>query len=61
LLNVDGYYDKLIEFLDQTQHRGFVRAAQRDLLLVDSDATRLFARIAEAAKAAISPDDYQRI
>jgi len=61
LLNVDGYYDKLIEFLDQTQHRGFVHAAQRDLLLVDSDAPRLLARIAEAAKAATSPDDYRRI
>ncbi len=61
LLNVDGYYDKLIEFLDQTQHRGFVYAAQRELLLVDSDAPRLFARIAEAAKAATSPDDYRRI
>jgi uncharacterized protein (TIGR00730 family) len=61
LLNVDGYYDKLIEFLDQTQQRGFVNAAQRELLLVDSDAKRLFARIAEAARAATSPDDYQRI
>ena len=61
LLNVDGYYDKLIEFLDQTQHRGFVHAAQRELLLVDTDAPRLFARIAAAAKAATSPDDYRRI
>jgi hypothetical protein len=61
LLNVDGYYDKLIEFLDQTQARGFVYAAQRELLLVDTDAPRLFARIAEATKGATAPDDYRRI
>ncbi|RQP23637.1 LOG family protein [Piscinibacter terrae] len=61
LLNVDGYYDKLVEFLDQTTTHGFVHASQRDLLLVDDDAPRLLARIAEAAKAATSPDDYRRI
>jgi uncharacterized protein (TIGR00730 family) len=61
LLNVDGYYDKLIDFLDQTTTHGFVHAAQRELLLVDDDASRLFARIAEAAKIATQPDDYRRI
>jgi hypothetical protein len=61
LLNVDGYYDKLIDFLDQTTTHGFVHAAQRELLLVDDDASRLFARIAEAAKVATQPDDYRRI
>jgi len=61
LLNVDGYYDKLIEFLDQTQDRGFVAAAQRKLLLVDSDAATLMARIANAALMASRSDDYRRI
>jgi uncharacterized protein (TIGR00730 family) len=61
LLNVDGYYDKLIEFLAQTQRQGFVHAAQRELLLVDSDAPRLLGRIAEAASRATAPDDYRRI
>jgi hypothetical protein len=61
LLNVDGYYDKLIDFLDQTTTHGFVHTAQRELLLVDDDASQLFARIAEAAKIATQPDDYRRI
>jgi uncharacterized protein (TIGR00730 family) len=61
LLNVDGYYDKLIEFLAQTEQRGFVHVAQRELLLVDSDAQRLLDQIAEAASHATAPDDYRRI
>lgn len=61
LLNVGGYYDKLIEFLAQTQERGFVQPSQRELLLVDDDAQRLFTRIADAAVAATASDDYRRI
>jgi len=61
LLNVDGYYDKLIEFLAQTQQRGFVHASQHELLLVDTDAKRLLERISSATKLATAPDDYRRI
>ena len=34
LLNTDGYYDKLIEFLDHLVEEGFVRPHMRDLFLV---------------------------
>ena len=61
LLNVAGYYDALIEFLRQTQQRGFVYEAQRELLQVDEDAQRLLGRLAELAKQATAPDDYRRI
>lgn len=61
LLNVDGYYDKLVEFLKQTERRGFVHPEQRELLLVDSEPQRLLGRIAEAASRATAPDDYGRI
>ena len=61
LLNVDGYYDKLIEFLNQTERQGFVASAQRELLLVDTHAARLLIRIEEAARRATAPDDYRRI
>lgn len=45
LLNVDGYFDPLIEFLNQAVARGFVQPRHRDLLLVDTDATRLLDRM----------------
>lgn len=61
LLNVAGYYDKLVEFLDLTLQRGFVQPTQRELLLVDDDAGRLLDRIEAAARLATAPDDYRRI
>jgi len=61
VLNVDGYYDTLVEFIDQTQQRGFVSPAQRDLLVVDDEPQRLLDRLAEEAQRATAPDDYRRI
>ncbi|CAG1017790.1 pyrimidine/purine-5'-nucleotide nucleosidase [Burkholderiaceae bacterium] len=61
LLNVEGYYDALIEFLRQTQQRGFVYEAQRELLQVDDDARHLLTRLGELARQATAPDDYRRI
>ncbi len=34
LLNVDGFYDSLIQFLDQLVQQGFLRAAHREILRV---------------------------
>jgi uncharacterized protein (TIGR00730 family) len=61
LLNVDGYYDTLIDFLGQTEKRGFVSEAQRDLLEIASEPQSLLDRLAELAKLATAPDDYRRI
>ena len=36
LLNVSSYFDKLLEFLDHTQHEGFLRVENRGMLLCDS-------------------------
>jgi uncharacterized protein (TIGR00730 family) len=46
LLEVDGYWRRLLEFLDQAVDAGFVRAAHREMLLVDDDPGRLLDRIA---------------
>ena len=61
LLNVDGYYDGLVGFLAHTERQGFVSAAQRSLLQVDSDAERLLQRLGQLAGEATEPDDYRRI
>ncbi len=42
LLNVDGYYDDLLRFLDNSAARGFMRQSHRDLLHVASNAAELF-------------------
>ena len=61
LLNVNGYYDTLLDFLGQTEALGFVAAAQRQLLQVDGDAGSLLERMGRMARLATEPDDYRRI
>jgi uncharacterized protein (TIGR00730 family) len=60
LLNVDGYYDALLEFTRVSHARGFVSDAQFRALLVDDRADRLLARLIDAAGRATAPDDYSR-
>lgn len=45
LLNVGGYYDKLIAFLDHATSEGFMKPAYRDMLIVADDVDSLLARI----------------
>jgi uncharacterized protein (TIGR00730 family) len=61
LLNVDGYYDALLEFHRTMHQRGFVSDAQFNALLVDSDPARLLERVRDAALLATAPDDYSKI
>ena len=60
LLNVDGYYDPLIEFMGQSVRRGFVSEEQHRALLVDTDVQTLLERVAAAATGASALDDYSR-
>jgi hypothetical protein len=47
LLNVAGFYDRLADFLDHAVTERFLKAEHRAMLLVDSDAHGLVARIRE--------------
>lgn len=49
LLNVGGYYDELLQFIDRSRNRGFLWPDVQDLLLVDTDAERLLNRLAVEA------------
>jgi uncharacterized protein (TIGR00730 family) len=49
LLNVAGFFDALLGFLDQLAAEAFMRREHRDMLLVDDDAARLLSRF----------DDYE--
>ena len=60
LLNVSGYYDPLLGFLDASVAQGFVPTAQRELLQVHADVEALLDRLGRLAQAA-SGDDYRQI
>lgn len=45
LLNVAGFYDKLASFLDDVVAAGFLRAAHRAMLMVETDPLALVARM----------------
>ena len=49
LLNVAGYYDRLVAFLDHAAGERFVRQEQRDMLVVDSNPASLLDRFAHYA------------
>ncbi len=61
LLNVDGYYDGLLAFMDHSVSEGFVPEPQRGLLQSASDPAELLERLAAKAAHATAPDDYRRI
>jgi uncharacterized protein (TIGR00730 family) len=46
MLNTGGYYDALLQFLDQTVAHGFLSAEHRRSLIVDQDAARLLDAVA---------------
>ena len=46
LLNVEGYFDALIAFLDHQTDERFMRREHRDMLLVDADPALLLKRFA---------------
>ena len=45
LFNVDGFYDKLIEFLNQLTSQGFLRPEHRDLLIVQDEPDALITQL----------------
>ncbi len=61
LLNVEGYYDALLEFHRTMHARGFVSDAQFNALLVETDPARLLEQVRIAAALATAPDDYSKI
>jgi uncharacterized protein (TIGR00730 family) len=44
LLNIDNYYDKLLEFLDHGVEQGFIKPAHRGLTIVEADIPALLKR-----------------
>ena len=50
LLNVAGFYDPLLAWIDNSVDKDFVTAKNRDLLIVENDAEKLLEHIARLAR-----------
>lgn len=61
LLNVAGYYDPLLSFLDGAVSTGFLPPGQRALVQVDTTSDTLLTKLKLAALRASAPDDYSEI
>lgn len=61
LLNVAGYYDGLLGFLQHSRAHGFMTAGQNDLLQTGTEPLALLQRLGDLAPLATGPDDYRRI
>ena len=55
LLNVDGYYDGLIQFMHHTVANGFVSDWQMDFVFISDNLHELLPRLVEAAGLSVSP------
>src|ERR1700744_813167 len=45
LLNIAGFYDHLMAFLDHTTNEGFIRPKHRELVIVENDVDKILARL----------------
>jgi uncharacterized protein (TIGR00730 family) len=61
LLNVGGFYDPLLAFMDHTRDAGFIDDLQQAMLSVSADAAELLNRLAAEARRASGQEDFSRI
>jgi uncharacterized protein (TIGR00730 family) len=61
LLNVDGYFDPLLEFMRRTVAEGFLGADQLATLQVADDPLDLLLRLHAQAAGATGKDDFSRV
>lgn len=60
IVNVERYYDRLLEFLNHAAAEGFIRPEHRELVIVDASPATLLARLAQRAPAPGAPADLAR-
>ena len=61
LLNTEGYYDGLLQFMQRTVSEGFLSAEQLAALTVGHDAVALLQELESMARGANAADDYRNI
>jgi uncharacterized protein (TIGR00730 family) len=55
LLNVEGFFNPLLAWLDQAMGEGFLRESHRNMLMVGEDAEELLDRLMRAQPAEVEP------
>ena len=58
LLNVDGYYDSLIKFLDHTVNENFIKPEHREMILVGDDPKTLLNNLLEYSPPQVDKADW---
>ena len=61
VLNVAGYYDGLLAFVEHAVARGFMTRAQRELLHTGIEAAALLEQLAALARRAAPGEDYREL
>ena len=61
LLNVDGYYDDLLRFMERTVTEGFLSAQQQRVLRVATDPAALLDQLAAMAKPGPAGEDFSKV
>ena len=61
LLNVAGYYDALLRFMQHSVDEGFLASAQLDTVRVAQEPVLLLDELAALARRPGAPDDYSRV
>ena len=61
LLNVDGYYDSLLQFMQRSEQEGFVSASTLAMVQINQDPQALLLDLAQRAGQSASADDYTQI
>lgn len=61
LLNVAGYFDGLLAFMQATVDEGFLAPEQQQVLQVGDEAEELLQRLADLSRSGSAPDDYSRV
>jgi uncharacterized protein (TIGR00730 family) len=61
LLNVAGYYDSLLHFMQHSVDEGFLASAQLAAVRVAQDPVALLDELATLARQPGAPDDYSRV
>lgn len=54
ILNVEGYFDPLLAFVDRQYSEGFMRHEHRDMLVVESDPARVLKRFSNYLAPAVA-------
>ena len=61
LLNVDGYYDGLLSFMDHTVTEGFLSGFQRSSIIVETDPLAMLSKLAAGRARSSASDDFSKV